>query len=204
MIEILTVCTGNVCRSALAAVVLRGRLADLGARVSSAGSGALVGDPLTPQTAQIALAAGARQDDVEAHRARYLAEGIAAQADLLLAMTRDHRSAAVELSPALLRRAFTAREFARLAEGMTDADIAQAAVGPDPQRRLRAALRVLANRRGIVGPAEDPAWDDVIDPYRQSDEVYQQQARQLLPALDQVERFVRVAVRPHNLTGVSS
>lgn len=195
MIEILTVCTGNVCRSALAAMVLRGRLADLGARVESAGTGALVGDPLTPQTAQLAMAAGARRQDVDAHRARHLTEGIAAQADLVLAMTRDHRRAAVELSPALLRRAFTVREFARLAQEMTDAEIAQAAAGPDPQRRLRAALRVLANRRGVVGPPEDATMDDVIDPYRQSDAVYQQQARQLLPALDEVERFVRAAVR---------
>lgn len=203
MIEILTVCTGNVCRSALADVVLRGRLADLGARVSSAGSGALVGDPLTPQTAQLALAAGAKPDDVGAHRARYLTEGIVGQVDLLLAMTRDHRRAAVELSPALLRRAFTAREFARLAEGMTDADIAQVAVGADPQKRLRAALRVLANRRGIVGPPEDPALDDVTDPYRQSDAVYQQQARQLLPALDQVERVIRAAVQPDSVPDAS-
>ncbi|WP_150463150.1 arsenate reductase/protein-tyrosine-phosphatase family protein [Nesterenkonia ebinurensis] len=194
MIEILTVCTGNVCRSALAGVVLRGQLADLGVRVSSAGVGALVGDPLTPQTAQLALAAGARQEDVAGHRARYLSEGIAVQADLVLAMTRDHRRAVVELTPALLRRAFTVREFARLAEGMADSDIIQAAVGGSPQQCLRAALRVLATRRGIVGPAEDPGLDDVIDPYLQSDAVYQRQAGQLLPALDQVERFVRAAV----------
>ncbi|WP_147105616.1 low molecular weight phosphatase family protein [Nesterenkonia populi] len=196
MIQILTVCTGNVCRSPLADVVLRGRLADLGAQVSSAGSGALVGDPLTPQTAELALSAGARPEDVETHRARRLTERIAAEADLVLAMTRDHRRAAVELSPTLLRRAFTVREFGRLGEGLSEGEIAESAVGSDPRGRLRAALRMLANRRGVVGPPEDLAMDDVVDPYRQKDAVYQQQARQLLPALDQVERFVRAAVGP--------
>ena len=165
MIQVLTVCTGNVCRSALADVVLRARLADLGVQVSSAGTGALVGEPLTPQTAALALANGALPHDVQAHRGRYLTEGVAAQADLVLAMTRDHRRQAVELSPSLLRRAFTAREFGRLAEGMSDAEIADAARGDDPQKRLRAALRVLANRRGIVGPPDDPSADDVVDPY---------------------------------------
>ncbi|WP_022873473.1 low molecular weight phosphatase family protein [Nesterenkonia alba] len=201
MIEILTVCTGNVCRSALAEMVLGSRLADLGVRVHSAGSGALVGDPLTPQTAELALAAGARPGEVEAHRARLLTEGVAAEADLVLAMTREHRRAVVELNPALLRRTFTVREFARLAAGMSDHEIAQAAQGSDPQKRVRAALRVLATRHGIVGPAEDPAADDVVDPYRQKDAVYQQQARQLLPALDEVERFVRAAVQPQHAVG---
>ena len=113
---------------------------------------------------------------------------------LVLAMTRDHRRQVVELSPALLRRAFTAREFGRLAEGMSDAEIADAARGDDPQKRLRAALRVLANRRGIVGPPDDPSADDVVDPYRQSDAVYQLQASQLLPALDQVTRFIHLSL----------
>lgn len=196
MIEILTVCTGNVCRSALADVLLRARLADIGATVSSAGTYALAGEPLTPQTAQLAHANGARADDVSAHRARQLSERMLTSPELALAMTRDHRRRMVELAPALLKRAFTLREFARLAEGMTDGEITDAAAtgGDDPKQRLRTALRTLANRRGVVGPPPDASADDVVDPYRRGQEVYDLQASQLVPAVDEVARFVRASI----------
>lgn len=196
MVEILTVCTGNICRSALSDVLLRSRLAGI-ATVSSAGAQAMVGDPLTPQTADLAMLHGASADDVAAHRARHLTEQIAQQPDLALAMTRAHRARIVDLAPGMLKRAFTAREFLRLSSGMTDAEIAASAAtagGDDPKKRLRAALRALGNRRGVVGPPEHPEDDDVIDPYLQSQDVYDAQAAQLVPAVDEVARFVRASV----------
>ena len=48
MIEVLTVCTGNVCRSPLAEALLRERLAPLDIRVRSAGTRALIGSAMTP------------------------------------------------------------------------------------------------------------------------------------------------------------
>lgn len=196
MVEILTVCTGNICRSALAEVLLRARLTGV-ATVSSAGTQALVDEPLTPQTADLARLHGATDADVAAHRARYLTEQLAQQPDLALAMTRAHRARVVDLAPAMLKRAFTAREFLRLSSGLSEAEIAESADagGDNPKRRLRAALRALGNRRGILGPPERPEDDDVIDPYRQSQAVYDAQAAQLVPAVEEVARFVRVATR---------
>ena len=47
---ILTVCTGNVCRSPIAEKLLRLELRDLpGVRVHSAGTNALVNAPMTPE-----------------------------------------------------------------------------------------------------------------------------------------------------------
>lgn len=194
MIDILTVCTGNVCRSALSDVLLRARLKDLGARVSSAGSRALIGTPLTPETAQLAERHGAAAADVDAHRGRQLTEQIAGGPDLALAMTRDHRRQIVELAPMMLKRTFTAREFARLSADMTVDQIRASATGADAKGKLRSALRALANRRGVVGPPADPADDDVIDPYLRDWSVYELEAAQLVPAVDEVARFVRAAV----------
>lgn len=191
---ILTVCTGNICRSPLAEVLLRARLEPLGVRVHSAGTHAMVGHAMTEQAQQIAVRSGADQSAAAGHAARYLVEPMLAEADLVLAMAREHRSHAVQMMPSRLRQTFTAREFARLAATLTDDEVRTVAdaSGSDPRARLRAALRVLGDQRGLtLAAAED---DDVLDPYRRSQATYEASAAQLLPGIDEVERIVRAAL----------
>lgn len=195
MLEILTVCTGNVCRSPLAAMILREDLEPFEVTVASAGSRALVDEPLDAYTAQIAERYGITDDEIDRHQARWLNESHLASPDLVLAMARDHRRAIVELAPAKTRTTFTIREFARLSHGVTDAE-AQAvadAAGADPASRLSALLGALAARRSEVEPPADAADDDVVDPYRRSAETYEQMWMQLLPALAEVTRIVTIA-----------
>lgn len=191
---ILTVCTGNICRSPLAEVLLRSRLEPLGVRVHSAGTHAMVGHGMTEQAQEIAVRSGADPAAAAAHTARYLVEPMLAESDLVLTMAREHRSHAVQMMPSRLRQTFTAREFARLAATLTD-DMVRAvadAAGSDPRARLGAALRVLGDQRGLtLAAAED---DDVIDPYRRSQATYEASAAQLLPGIDEVERIVRAAL----------
>ncbi len=195
MLEILTVCTGNVCRSPLAAMILREDLEPFDVTVASAGSRALVDRPLDAYTAQIAERYGITDDEIERHQARWLNESHLTSPDLVLAMARDHRRAIVELAPAKTRTTFTVREFARLSRGITDAE-AQAvadAAGPDPASRLSALLGALTARRSELEPPTDAADDDVVDPYRRSAETYEQMWTQLLPALAEVTRIVTIA-----------
>lgn len=198
--EILTVCTGNICRSPLAQLLLATRLADLEASVSSAGVRGLSAAVMTPEAIDLAIEYGVTDVDADAHRSRYLTEQMLASPDLILAMTRDHRRALAELAPARLRSTFTVREFARLAASLSDEELTDAAasVGPDADTgaRLRAAAMAVAGRRGLVPPPADPADDDVIDPYRRDWDVYRLSADQLVPALGQVERVVRLAAAP--------
>ncbi len=194
MIHILTVCTGNICRSPLAALVLEQRLADLGVAATSAGIRAREGVRMPVEAAELAIARGVPADRITAHGSRYLTEAILRGPDLVLAMDRDHRRAVVELAPGQLRTAFTIREFERLAAATPDEALRAGAVGAEPRDRLRGALAVLSGQRGLVLPPADPADDDVVDPYGRSRETYARSDAQLSRGLDAVERVVRLAV----------
>lgn len=192
---ILTVCTGNICRSPMGEVLLRQALRDLGVRVHSAGTQALVDHEMTEQARDLAVRFGSDATDAAAHRARLLTPAHLDDSDLVLAMAREHRSHTVQLSPAALHRTFTVREFARLAATLSDDDIRRgvASAGSDPSARLRALARLVAGQRGMVPAAPDE--DDVIDPYRRSQNTYELSASQLLPAVGEVARAVRAALQ---------
>lgn len=195
-VRVLMVCTGNICRSPLAEVLLRERLGSLPVRVRSAGTRALIGESMPRPAQDLAVAYGAPAQDAADHRARWLDEQIAGDADLVLAMAREHRSGVVELVPRMLRKTLTLREFARLSAGLDDERIRSTAdaAGQDARRRLDAVTQLVTQQRGLVAPAslED---DDVIDPYRRSVETYELSASQLVPAIDEVARVLRATLR---------
>lgn len=203
MLDILTVCTGNICRSPLAAQLLATRLADLGVTVSSAGTRARGGTPMTPEAQALAADRGIPSSLSAEHAARYLTAAHVAAADLVLAMTRDHRREIVELDPSRVRTAFTVRELARLAADVSDDELRAAAsavagsgsaVSAEARARFAAALAVVAGRRGLVLPPASPDDDDVIDPYGRSTATYERSADEMAPGLAAVERIVRVAL----------
>lgn len=186
---ILTVCTGNVCRSPLAEGLLRLVLGGLDVTVHSAGTGALVGETMTDQNQRIAADLGVL--DGTEHRARQLSADLLRNADLVLALTRDHRRQVVEMLPRASRHTFTLREFARLAVEVGDDDLTQ--LQGSGAERMREAVEAVAQLRGTLPPLEDPADDDVIDPYRQSDEVYRLSADQLIPSVNATAALLRRA-----------
>ena len=88
---ILVVCTANVCRSPMAAGLLRQRLAvdkaNARHRVLSAGVWAADGEPAS-ENAVAAMAE--RGIDISDHRSHSLTNEEVAEADLILVMTREH------------------------------------------------------------------------------------------------------------------
>jgi len=95
--KILLVCTGNICRSPLAAALLQRALAERGIEgidVSSAGTGAWDGAPVSEGAYLVGLERGL---DLSAHRARLLTREFVEQADLVLTMARHHRARVDEL-----------------------------------------------------------------------------------------------------------
>jgi len=193
MIEVLTVCTGNVCRSPLAEALLRERLAPLDIRVRSAGTRALIGSAMTPEAQRLATDNGVQ--DAESHRARLLTEGLLESPDLIFAMSREHRRHIVDLAPRRLRATFTLREFARLAAYASDASIADAVAGAsDAHDAVRLTAGHIAAMRGEAEPPTDASDDDIVDPYRRSWQTYELSAAQLVPAVDEVVRVLRAAL----------
>jgi protein-tyrosine-phosphatase len=95
--RILLVCTGNICRSPLAAALLERALAERGTTgldVSSAGTGAWDGAPVSEGAYLVGLERGL---DLSGHRARLLTRELVEQADLVLTMARHHRARVDEL-----------------------------------------------------------------------------------------------------------
>ncbi len=83
--RVLMVCTGNICRSPMAQVLLAGRLRERGLEtaVESAGTNAPEGRPADPLAVE---AMAARGLDLSAHRARQLTLAHVHAADLVLVM----------------------------------------------------------------------------------------------------------------------
>jgi protein-tyrosine phosphatase len=94
------------------------------------------------------------------------------EADLVLTATRAQRGSVVKLLPRTSRRTFTIREFVRLVAAVPANDCKALSDAKD----LVEAARSL---RGFVLPPDDPADDDLADPYRQSFDVYESVAAQL-------------------------
>jgi protein-tyrosine phosphatase len=161
--SVLFVCTGNICRSPAAELLLRSGLgADAGIAVSSAGLDASSGAAVDPAMSRILEAHGV---DPQGFRARQLQSVHAAEADLVLTMTAEQRAAVVTTAPMAVRRTFTLLEFAELA-AMTG----QEAVGATPAERLAALVGAAPRARARRAPLRGS--DDVEDPYRRSDEVF--------------------------------
>lgn len=113
-LHVLFVCTGNICRSPTAerlTVTYAAEREISGVAVSSAGTRALIGHPIHPEAALVLESLGA---DGSKFAARQINERIAADADLVLTMTRAHRDTVLEHAPHRLRRTFTLAEAARL------------------------------------------------------------------------------------------
>jgi protein-tyrosine phosphatase len=184
--SILTVCSGNICRSPLAEQLLRVGLASWPEVVlASAGTIGLTGQGMPEQAADLSRQFGG---DPSTHVAQLLTEQHIASADLVFAMSREHRRAIVELVPRAIRYTFTIREFARLVSEITDDDLDEAAALPlgDVVARFTTLIALAAAQRGAVAPPASVDDDDVVDPYRRSDEVYAESAQQLVPAVNAV------------------
>lgn len=113
--HILFVCTGNICRSPTAE-----RLAAASLRASSAGTRAVIGAPMHPEAARVLRDLGG---DPAGFVARQLTPKIAADADLVLTMTTEHRDAVLEMAPRQLRRTFTLTEASLLITRFDPSDV---------------------------------------------------------------------------------
>lgn len=193
--HILFVCTGNVCRSPAAERLLRrdldqsaGGIPGLsGINVSSVGTSALVGEPISPPMAALLTEAGA---DAEDFVARQITPEAVRTADLVLTMSSAHRRQTVTLVPAAVQRTFVLGELEHML-GHVDPDEVSTVAGATASsgERLRATATLAKRYRT---PGVDPG-EDIVDPYGRSDAVYATSFSQIQTALEPLMRLAMTA-----------
>lgn len=178
-----------------------------GFEVRSAGTRALVGDPVQPLSADIIHMFGGT---AEGFAARQLTGKIVRPADLVLTMSSSHRGEVLQLDASLLKRTFTIREFARMLDVLQERESTTAAgryqpdAGPsaggingDPISANTALWRSLPAQAASVrhlSLAAEAGDNDVVDPYRRSADYYRQMEDELAPAIISILRFARLNV----------
>ena len=207
-VRILTVCTGNICRSPVAERLLQAGLDQVlpgGFEVRSAGTRALVGDPVQPLSADIIRTFGGT---AEGFAARQLTGKILRPVDLVLTMSSTHRGEVLQLDASLLKRTFTIREFARMLDVLQERETPPAGGGQpagnhhgdhhgdriSANTKLWRALPARAASVRHLALAPEAADNDVVDPYRRSADYYRQMEDELAPAIISVLRFARLNV----------
>lgn len=118
--RVLLVCSGNTCRSPMAAALLRRAWTQAGAgwdlEVLSAGTSTVAGLTATEHAIK---ALGRRGVDLSDHRSRAVTEALHG-VDLILTMTENHKQQVVFLRPELADRTFTLGEYAGSAGDVAD------------------------------------------------------------------------------------
>jgi protein-tyrosine phosphatase len=114
-IDILMVCTGNTCRSPMAAALLARRLDEAGVKAVVSSVGLLFDGRPATEHGQAVMAD--RGIDTSGHRARKLRPEDVEGVDLVIGMAREHVRETVALAgPAVMGRAFTLKEIVRRGE----------------------------------------------------------------------------------------
>ncbi|AXT86063.1 hypothetical protein C6I20_13295 [Aeromicrobium sp. A1-2] len=170
---ILAVCTANICRSPMIEALLRASLVPDRFEVASAG---VQGWDRQPMDAMATMELMRLGHSAKSFRSHAIDSYLVDSADLILAATREHRSAILSMSPRALRRTFTLREFAALG------DLVE---GSDPYELVANAARQRSKA---------PSNADIDDPYRRSPAIHRRTADQIDEAVDAISRRLNALV----------
>jgi protein-tyrosine-phosphatase len=164
--RVLFVCSGNTCRSPMAAGICRGFLAHLRmegeVEVASAGLHAFPGEPASWEAVAVMAERGI---DISGHRTACLTLAGVQQADLILTMDERQKYSLLELYPDAAGKTFMLKEYTAAPE---------AGRPPGAGRPQGEAARAGAGRAGQY---------DIPDPFGQTREAYRQCSMELTSAV---------------------
>lgn len=120
--NIMFICTGNICRSAMADGMMNKLIKEnnIDVEVYSCGVYAETGNGATYNAVEAAKEYGA---DISSHRATNIRDSKIKEMDLILCATMSHKQSVVYLYPKLKGKVFTMKEYANLDKEGQDMDI---------------------------------------------------------------------------------
>jgi protein-tyrosine phosphatase len=151
---ILVACTANICRSPMAAAILRRRIAELGLedQIAVLSAGVWAEEGYAASKNAIATLA-ARGMDLAEHRSRLLTPALLGEADLVLVMEEAHRRSLFHLAPQHLGKVYLLTEMSG-----KHADVADPYGGPiegyartadELERLIDAGMSKILHRMGL-------------------------------------------------------
>ncbi|MDQ3108196.1 MAG: hypothetical protein M3Q68_10380, partial [Actinomycetota bacterium] len=174
-IDVLLVCTGNICRSPMAEGFLRDRLARRGVPSHVHSAGLLDdGEPASAHGVDILRDRGI---DLAAHRSIHMTADLVTSADLILGMARLHVREAVVLRPEVWPRAFTLKELVRRGEDLG------ARASQQPVDEWLTKAHAGRSHTDLLG---DAVADDIFDPIGSSRSQYDKTADEIADLVDRL------------------
>lgn len=185
MFKITFVCTGNRCRSPLAAALVRRLKADTPLEVSSCGTMDVEGAPSPPGAIEAARALGV---DLSPHRSSYMMSCDLLNQDLVIGFERSHIAAAVVDGGAEHGRTFLLLELIRVLE---QGDPPLAHLGIEASARAR-----IEHADGLRRSSGFVAGEEIEDPIGGPATVHRRTAERLDELCERLVRLLFPAPRP--------
>ncbi len=174
---LLLICSGNTCRSPMAAAILDDLLRREGLaaayRVDSAGTSAIAGQPASPEALQVMAERGL---DLSGHASKPISPELAEKARLILTMTRPHRDVVTRLCPAAADRTYTIKGYAGTAPQPRASPGSRATPEPGQAPNPETAPQPGAAAAGVPGDQES---EDISDPIGRGLEAYREAAGEI-------------------------
>lgn len=174
-LNVLFVCTGNICRSAAADALASMYFRHAPIHVASAGTRGLIDHPIQPNVGKILLNAGI---DASSFRSQRLTQPIAVKQDIIFCFEKRQRSSIVALAPSMVKHTYLLTDFANMCQY---ADVNGLIPNSDIAGRLRYVDAVSQMLRTRV-----PEGQEIADPYGKQDEDYQRAVYETAMALKMI------------------
>ncbi|MGV1034623.1 MAG: hypothetical protein ACOYBP_05300 [Microbacteriaceae bacterium] len=187
--SILVVCTGNICRSPLAAGLVSSYVSDIPGQllVTSAGTRPMLGSRVPGEIVRFAESLQVRLD---AHVPRELNAELIHQASLVLTAERAHRAEVVSLVPSASRKTYTLNQFARLSSEHEDM-ISRGELPALATNQIDELVSEIADFRSLAAHLEQPQRDDIEDPYGRSQTAYEHVNEEIHSVSSHIAQFLR-------------